>query len=279
MHFEFPRRSVRVETIVNGLWDLSIRAGDTVLVHSSLSRFGEVNGGAETVIRALLQAVGEEGTILAPTLTGTREDGPTHPPRFNVRTTPCWTGRVAETLRLWPGAIRSLGPTHSVTALGSDARRLLAGHEDCRTPCGAASPYVKLAKAGGKIIFFGVTLDANTTFHAAEELACVPYHLQQESTPCLIIDETGRELKRDCLLHYWNHKRRFHELEEVLFGKGILKRGLVGPVHTLIVESAPMMEFTLGILKRDPWYLVETRELSMIKRIMRKVEYFMPVTK
>ena len=163
MRAEFSSRSVGVETIVDGLRGLSVRAGDRVFVHSSLSRFGHVRGGAETVIRALLHVVGEEGTILAPTLTGTREDGPTHPPQFNVQTTPCWTGIIAEKLRHWPGAIRSLGPTHSVTGLGPDAWRLLSGHEDCRTPCGEASPYVKFAKAGGKIILFGVTLDAITT--------------------------------------------------------------------------------------------------------------------
>jgi len=219
---------VNMQIIVESLRDLGIRPGDRVLVHSALSKFGHVEGGAGTVILGLLDTVGPEGTVLMPTLTATRGDGPRHPPRFDVRRTPGWTGRIPETLRQWPGAVRSLGPTHSVAALGADSRRLLAGHEDCRTPCGMGSPYVKLAEVRGKIIFLGVNLDVNTTFHAAEELANVPYHLQTEPTRCSIVDEIGRVLERECVLHYWGVPRRFSEMEEVLCEKGILKCGVIG---------------------------------------------------
>src|SRR5262249_48798186 len=122
---------LNMKGIADGLRDLGVRHGDKLLVHSSLSRFGYVVGGAKTVIQALLHAVGVEGTVLVPTLTGTHRDSPEHPPHFDVRTTPCWTGKIAEVLRQWPGALRSLGPTHSVAGLGVDAPHLLAGHEDC----------------------------------------------------------------------------------------------------------------------------------------------------
>lgn len=255
---------VNTKIIAEGLRALGVRAGDRVLVHSSLSKFGHVEGGAPTVIRALLSAVGPEGTVLVPTLTGTQKDGPKHPPRFDVRTTPCWTGRIPETLRQWPGAVRSLGPTHSVAAVGPDAQRLLVGHEDCRTPCGTSSPYVKLAEAGGKILFLGATLDANTTFHSAEELAGVPYHLQPAPTRCHIVDETGRELQRDCVLHYWGYPRRFGEMEAALFERGILKRGVIGAARTLLVEGGPMLDFTVDLLTRDTWHLVEPKERPWI---------------
>ena len=246
--------------IVKGLRDLGIRYGDRVLVHSSLSKFGYVEGGAKSVVSALLLAIGPEGSLLAPTLTGAPEDGPVCPPRFDVQSTPSWTGRIAETVRQWPGAMRSLGPTHSIAAVGPDSRRLLAGHEDCRTPCGDGSPYVKLADAGGKIIFLGVTLDANTSFHAAEELAGVPYHLQTVPTRCRILNEEGRELERECVLHRWDTERRFAEMEEVLYAKRVLHRGQIGAAKTLIVESKPMLDFTIDLLRKDPWSLTKRGE-------------------
>lgn len=38
-----------------------------LLVHSSLSSLGLVEGGADTVLDALLEVLGEEGTLLVPT--------------------------------------------------------------------------------------------------------------------------------------------------------------------------------------------------------------------
>jgi len=87
-----------------------------VLVHSSLSSLGCVEGGADAVIDALLDVLGPGGTLVVPTLTGTESLSAENPPRYDPDATPCWTGRVPETLRRRPGAMRSLHPTHSVAA-------------------------------------------------------------------------------------------------------------------------------------------------------------------
>ncbi|MBS7633995.1 AAC(3) family N-acetyltransferase [Candidatus Bathyarchaeota archaeon] len=50
-----------------GLQQLGPKKGDIVIVHSSLSSFGFVEGGAETVIDVLLETVSEEGTVIMPT--------------------------------------------------------------------------------------------------------------------------------------------------------------------------------------------------------------------
>lgn len=60
---------VTKEDICRALSELKIEAGDTVLVHSSLKSMGYVEGGAETVIEALLMSVGDSGTIVMPTFT------------------------------------------------------------------------------------------------------------------------------------------------------------------------------------------------------------------
>ena len=57
--------SVSQSEIVEGLKAGGLVAGCPVLVHSSLSSFGHVEGGADAVIDALLEAVG--GTVLVPT--------------------------------------------------------------------------------------------------------------------------------------------------------------------------------------------------------------------
>lgn len=59
--------NVTKEDIIAGLRRLGIQNGDLVGVHSSLSSFGYVAGGAETILEALFEAVGHAGTIVMST--------------------------------------------------------------------------------------------------------------------------------------------------------------------------------------------------------------------
>ena len=56
------------DRLVANLRKIGIEEGDTVLVHSSLSSLGYVEGGAETVIDSLLGVL-KEGTLLKLTIT------------------------------------------------------------------------------------------------------------------------------------------------------------------------------------------------------------------
>lgn len=67
------------ETLTQELRRLGIGRAMDMLVHSSLSSIGWVEGGAETVIHALLSAVSPAGTILMPALNGSPEDSPQNP--------------------------------------------------------------------------------------------------------------------------------------------------------------------------------------------------------
>ena len=60
-------RIVTKKDIIDGLRRLGIAPGDCLLVHGSLESFGRVEGGANAVIDALLDAVGTGGTVMAPT--------------------------------------------------------------------------------------------------------------------------------------------------------------------------------------------------------------------
>ena len=55
------------EDIARQLRKVGLERGDTVMVHTSLRRMGYVCGGAQTVIEALIEVVGDTGTILMPT--------------------------------------------------------------------------------------------------------------------------------------------------------------------------------------------------------------------
>ena len=55
------------EVLVNELKRVGLQKNDVVMVHASLKSMGYICGGAQTVIEALIEVVGEEGTIMMPT--------------------------------------------------------------------------------------------------------------------------------------------------------------------------------------------------------------------
>ncbi|HEY5563644.1 MAG TPA: AAC(3) family N-acetyltransferase [Clostridiaceae bacterium] len=132
---------VTQSVLEEGLSHLGLKSGDSVLVHSLLSSFGFVDGGAITVIDSFLNVLKDEGLLIVPTLTGKITDCRDKPPIFDVKTTPCWTGKIPETFRMMKQAVRSLHPTHSVAAIGDRKYELTRLHETGLSPCDDKSPY------------------------------------------------------------------------------------------------------------------------------------------
>ena len=138
------------EQIVFSLKLMGIEEGDVLLMHSALSSIGRVEGGADAVIDALLEAVGESGTVAVSTLSFEQP--------YNAATSPTTVGIIAETFRKRPNAVRSLSPIHSITAIGARAQELTCGHEAYLNACGLGTPYTKLRDMGAKILLMGVEL-------------------------------------------------------------------------------------------------------------------------
>jgi aminoglycoside 3-N-acetyltransferase len=224
------------------------------MVHSSLSSLGYVPGGAETVIKALLAALGPEGTLVMPTHSWDRSGRDF---RFDVRHTPSCVGTISEVFRTMRGVARSMHPTHSVAAIGPSAAYLTEGHENALTPCGEGTPYGKLIEERCQILFLGTTLDQNTMFHALEALAKLPYLMRDEDEAFTMTDSAGTTRVMQIRRHNRGPNRRFAATQGFLEAQGIVRKGSVGASDSLLVESAPMATLVLDTLRSNPDFLLE----------------------
>ena len=154
-----------------GFRRLGISEGDAMMAHSSLSAFGWVEGGAEAVITALLRVLGPGGTLAMPTLC--QKDKERRFETWDIHNSPSDVGRITETLRLWPGALRSDHATHSVAALGPLAEEITSGHATAYGrpgPWGPAafghgSPWDRFYQLNVLYCFLGVSFRVNTMRH------------------------------------------------------------------------------------------------------------------
>lgn len=161
--------------IHKSLVELGLKKGSVIFVHSSLSKFGYVEGGAEAVVSALIKTVGEKGTVAVPGFSfSLGKDSSV----FDVKNTPSEMGKISEALRNRKGTYRSHHLTHSVVAIGYKAKELTETHSI--TPCAKESPFRKLIDWGAYILLLGVDQNVNTTFHVIEEKKIVLYKIQRD---------------------------------------------------------------------------------------------------
>ena len=149
--------------------------GRQIVVHSSLAGIGDVEGGADAVCAALMDAVGEAGAIIMPAFTadqtlpaeGGRAIASFHP-ELSVDAA---VGAIAESFRRLPTVLRSNHPTHSFCAWGHHGRGVLSTQRDNNV----LGPLKKLNVAQGDVLLLGVSLRAATALHLAEEQLGVAY--------------------------------------------------------------------------------------------------------
>ncbi len=197
------KRPVTRASLVRDLKRLGVGSGNTVLVHTAFRKLGWVNGGPQALIEALVDAVGETGTIVMTAQTNLSDPAEwAHPPvpkawvaevrrtmpAYDPKATPTrGQGVVPEYFRGLPRVIRSAHPSISFCARGKRARSLMAKHT-LEADFGETSPLGKMARADAKVLMIGTTYESCTALHLAEHRsAAAP--LARQGAPMMVEGE------------------------------------------------------------------------------------------
>ncbi|MBT3379384.1 MAG: hypothetical protein HN742_32930 [Lentisphaerae bacterium] len=179
------------QDLVADLRELGVGPGMDLMVHSSLSAIGCVRGGADSVVDALLEAIGPQGTLLMPSFNHKAADV------YNPLTTPTTNGAIADAMWRRSEAARSNHPTHAVAAIGPKAEPWCADHIRIGV-WSADSPIGQLIHSGGYILALGVDHRSSTAYHVAEISMNAPC-LEQFTLQRPVVDAAGAVKNVSCM--------------------------------------------------------------------------------
>lgn len=171
-------------SLVNDLQALGLKQDDVIIAHVSMSKLGWMVGREVTILDAILEVLGDEGTLIMPSQTGDNSDpiywqNPPVPsewidiikenmPPFDPQRTPTRAmGKVVDQLLMHPSSIRSNHPQVSFCGIGKEAKEILDQHQ-LSYGLGNGSPLQKLYDRNAKILLLGVGYGNCTSLHLSE---------------------------------------------------------------------------------------------------------------
>lgn len=245
---------VRKGDIVDALRRLGVRRGDVLFAHSSLSAFGWVEGGADAVADALLEAVGEEGTVALPTFSW----GDFHKQGrvvFDLCRTPSECGRITEVFRKRPGAMRSQHVCHSVAAIGPRAQDIMG---DGVLSFGPGGSLHQLYLLDSWYLLLGVNFNSCTALHMVEEAVQAPYRYYRDFAGSAVVLPDGERVpaKSREFLRKPGFGNDFSRVEGLLEEAGALRACRVGAARIVNAKMRDIVDTVQRRVEEDPGFLL-----------------------
>lgn len=238
--------------ILNHLKAMEIEPDGTLLVHSSMKAIGEVEGGADTVLDALIEYM-KDGLLIFPTHTWSRINE--EHCIFDPAAEPSCVGILTNLFMKRPGVIRSWHPTHSVAALGKDAESYTSGEEKQDTPCSRQGCWGKLYDRKAKILFLGCSLRSNTFLHGVEEWNSIPLRLADTYRYLKIAAPDGSLIECPQYSHlspFGDVSQNYGKMEPAFIDTGIARKGRIGDAVSILCDAVGMADLTSAFLCRNP---------------------------
>jgi aminoglycoside 3-N-acetyltransferase len=268
-------RPVTRSELERDLRSLGVQAGGILMVHSRLSAIGWVVGGSQTVVEALLEVLGPDGTLMA---YAGWEDDPWHLAEWPAAWQQAYRaelppfdpelseadhemGRLPERIRTWPGAKASTGHVMRMVAIGAQADWLTRG-QPWDHSLGPGSPLAKLVAADGQVLMLGAPLDTLTLLHHAEALVDAPG--KRMVSYAIPVREGDRVEWREVRDHDTSsrgafpyaqvipaNEDAFAVIAQLALAAGAGVSGKVGDAESRLFQARPLLDFAISWLQSN----------------------------
>lgn len=259
-------RAITKTEIKTALDEVGITNGQTIMVHSDLTRIGWVDNAKSRVdilefyFKSIINQIGPEGTVVVLSCTESfARDGVA----FHYEESPSEQGVFSEFIRTKDHSVRSMHPLFSVTAYGAKAT-LICGSEICKTGFGYGSPFRKLYETDAKILCIGVDLLSMTFIHHVEQMYGVPYGYTKEWDNQ--VHRCGKISKEPffAFVRYLNAgiNYNFSKMQNLLLTRGLAKKSPLGLGSVWAVSARDVFDLGIEQLKKDPFFFLDQTPTS-----------------
>jgi len=247
-------------SIADDLRSIGVKGGMTLFVHSSLSSIGWVCGGPMAVLNALIESLGDEGTLVMPCMSTDNSDptdweNPPVPeewkpiiienmPAFDKeRSPPRQMGAIVDAFRFWPGAERSDHPI-SIVALGKFSHEIVK-EQPWSFPLGGGSPLERCCDLGGYALLIGT--ERNTTLHLAEHKA--DFNKKTRTNGAAVYESGKRAWKK--YEDYDDYTGHFPTILREFAKTGQCNHSKVGNADSYLFKQNDIVNFGIGWFERN----------------------------
>ncbi|MBQ7378062.1 MAG: AAC(3) family N-acetyltransferase [Clostridia bacterium] len=233
-----------------------------VLMHSSLRLVGQIEGGAKTLLDALIEYFTAQGGLFCvPTHTWANLWATDKEFVLDVNDPHTCLGAFSDFAAADGRGIRTENPTHSMVVFGDRAKTeaFAANEIDVSSGTAPESCYGKLYEMGGYVLLVGVSHARNTYLHAVDEMLNVPNRITEQTREVKIKRESGEIVTRHIHSHHCSFtpdiSARFPQFETAFCYYGAITDGHLGNAPVQACDARIMkqvMEVIFSRADRDP---------------------------
>jgi aminoglycoside N3'-acetyltransferase len=242
---------IKKQDLINDLQNIGLKKGDIINVKASLKSIGHINGGASTLLDALLKVVGKEGAILAESFIKMLPVGKldkNNPKHIASKDSDSYAGALTNTILKHPKVILGNHPTHRYAGIGENIASIIQSHtvED--------DPYFvleRIAEVGGKNLRIGPkdkVVGVGTTHIAINKTK-----LRQKRPQVGIYFKDGNETK--LFQNWWatGCENGFNKMIDLFDGTdAVINEGKIGQAEALLTNMQKTLEIEYNAIKSDP---------------------------
>jgi aminoglycoside 3-N-acetyltransferase len=247
------KQMLNFEDLVSEFRRIGLTDGDTVMVHSSYKSFGGIDGGPQTVLDALIDVIGNEGTLIMPRF---NFDFSSLGTIWDVNSTPSHMGIISEFARKDPRSRKVFHPIYPFSIIGKHADDLVKHRY--KGGYSKDSIFHQLCVLDAKIIQIDKVYKGTTLIHHVEEMLQVDYKYFKDFKGT-VIDETGKKYDDTFNLYVRDWEKGYVTdvlpIGKILEREGVMKVYKIGDATIWYMKAKDVYQCTMNAIKKNPHVL------------------------